>query len=162
MAGLKSLKIFAELFGAKLNVDERLVVEKDESYFLLNREIKETVEKNEDWLHAGIFLGRFIGGKLRPSFPFLLMLGEKAENKITLDDKAAWLFICGRDIFREGILKVEGSTAKNAYTLIFNKHGECLGYGRIAKTLHRLNGGVAVKNILDIGDFLRRERQLLF
>jgi ribosome biogenesis protein Nip4 len=56
--------------------------------------------------------------------------------------------------------KVIGSKQKGAYTLILNKHGECLGFGKI---LHDLDGSqerVAVENVSDIGDFLRREKQL--
>jgi ribosome biogenesis protein Nip4 len=75
-----------------------------------------------------------------------------------VDDKAAWLFICGRDIFKEGVMQVEGSREKGSYILILNKHGECLGFGKIRRNLDKVKSGVAVENVLDIGDFLRREK----
>lgn len=86
------------------------------------------------------------------------MIAKKAENRIVVDDKAAWLFICGRDIFKQGILQVEDSREKGSYTLIMNRHGECLGFGRIRRNLDKVKSGVAVENVLDIGDFLRREK----
>ena len=77
---------------------------------------------------------------------------------MVVDAKTAWLFICGRDIFKRGIVKVEGSNKKDAYTLVLNQHGECLGFGKILYDLDGEKGRVAVKNISDIGDFLRREK----
>ncbi len=86
------------------------------------------------------------------------MIAEKKVNKIIVDSKTAWLFICGRDIFKQGILKVMGSKRKGDYTLILNQHDECLGFGRILRNLDEERGGTAVKNISDVGDFLRREK----
>ena len=151
---------FARLFGAKLLLNGRLVAESGKRYFLLNQKLKGLTEKHGGWIYAGTYLGKVgRGGVFHPSFPLLFMIAEKAKNRIVVDDKAAWLFICGRDIFKEGILKTEGSRRKGDYTLVFNKYGECLGYGVIAKNLDKLESGLAVKNLMDIGNFLRRERQ---
>jgi len=150
---------FAKLFGAELRIGERLVVKMGNRLFLLDGEVRKLAGKSEEWLYAGIYLGRVEDGKLHPSFPLLSMIAEKAKNRVTVDDKTAWLFICGRDIFREGILEVKGSGAKGAYTLVFNRNGECLGFGRIAENLDYLKSGLAIENLLDIGDFLRRERR---
>jgi ribosome biogenesis protein Nip4 len=152
-----SINSFAKLLGAELRLDERFVAKRTNRYFLLNRELKELAEKCGGWFSAGTYLGEVKGGEFHPSFPLLFMIAEKAKNKVTVDDKSAWLFVCGRDLFKEGILKIEGSQRKGDYTLVFNRYGECLGYGRIVKDLKKLKGGLAVKNLLDIGDFLRRE-----
>jgi hypothetical protein len=53
---------------------------------------------------------------------------------------------------------VKGSKRKGDYTLTLNRHGECLGFGKILFNLDRKIEGVTVKNISDIGDFLRREK----
>jgi ribosome biogenesis protein Nip4 len=42
--------------------------------------------------------------------------------------------------------------------LILNQYDECLGFGRIMRDLNEKTNGVVVKNISDVGDFLRRER----
>jgi ribosome biogenesis protein Nip4 len=55
---------------------------------------------------------------------------------------------------------VTGSRRRGDCTLVINQRGECLGFGRIHCNL---NGGddedIVVKNISDVGDFLRRERR---
>ncbi|MEX2751501.1 MAG: hypothetical protein Q6366_006400, partial [Candidatus Freyarchaeota archaeon] len=45
------------------------------------------------------------------------------------------------------------------YTLILNKNGECLGFGLVKQLPQEAEKGVVVKNILDLGDFLRREQK---
>ena len=149
---------FARLFGAKLSLDRTLIFRKGDSFFLLSRNLKKLVERVENWLFAGLYLGKIKGGIFLPSFPLLFMIAEQAKNRVVIDDKAAWLFICGRDIFKEGLVKVYGSKNRGAYTLVFNRRGECLGFGKIIKDLDKAKSGVVIKNVLDVGDFLRRER----
>ena len=50
---------------------------------------------------------------------------------------------------------------KGDYTLILNESNECLGFGKITCNLRGEADAhkVVVKNILDIGDFLRREKR---
>lgn len=78
---------------------------------------------------------------------------------MVIDEKTEWLFICGRDIFKRGIIEIKGSKRKSNYTLILNQHDECLGFGKILHNIDEENNKkkVVVKNISDIGDFLRRE-----
>ena len=149
---------FARLFGARLSLDRTLIFRKGDSFFMLSRNLKKLVERVENWLFAGLYLGKIKGGIFHPSFPLLSMIAEQAKNKVVVDDKAAWLFICGRDIFKEGLVKVYGSKNRGAYTLVFNRRGECLGFGKIIKNLDKAKSGVVIKNVLDVGDFLRRER----
>ena len=56
-----------------------------------------------------------------------------------------------------GLVKVMGSKRKGDATLVLNEFGECLGFGRIMSELAGSEGKVAVRNVLDVGDFLRRE-----
>ncbi|MEM3580243.1 MAG: hypothetical protein QXH40_01190 [Candidatus Bathyarchaeia archaeon] len=158
MVMAKCIEDFAELFGVKLSLDKSLVVKKKGKFFLLSPKLKKLAGKGRDWLFAGIYLGKVENGRFFPSFPLLFMIAGQAQNKVIVDDKAAWLFVCSRDIFKEGILEAYGSRGKGAYTLVFNRYGECLGFGRIKRDLDKAESGVVVKNILDIGDFLRRER----
>ena len=88
------------------------------------------------------------------------MLAKKEAYRVILDKKAAWLFICGRDVLRKSIVRVQGPGRKETNTLVFNEFGECLGFGRIVENLRDsvVGNKIVVKNVLDIGDFLRRER----
>jgi ribosome biogenesis protein Nip4 len=152
---MKPIKDFVRQFDASISLDESLIVKKENRYFLINEKLKKLITK--DFFYVGTYLGKTKNGKFFPSFSLLMMIAERKANKIIVDKKTAWLFICGRDIFKQGIIKVMGSKKRGDYTLILNQHEECLGFGKI---IHNLNGeksGLAVKNISDIGDFLRRE-----
>jgi predicted RNA-binding protein (TIGR00451 family) len=154
---IKEISDFGSLFGSGFSLNEELIVKKQNRYFLLNEVLKKSVSK--DFFCAGIYLGRTVEGKLFPSFELLRLLGEKKANKIIVDKKTEWLFICGRDIFKQGIVNITGATQKGDHVLVLNNHGECLGFGRIVCDLSKTERGLAVKNILDIGDFLRREKE---
>jgi len=53
---------------------------------------------------------------------------------------------------------VHGSRRKGDITLVLNNFGECLGFGRILQDLSSKGTYIAIKNVSDLGDFLRRER----
>ena len=146
---------FAFQLGAKIALNADFTVKKGGRYFLLNENLQRLIRK--DFYYAGTYLGKVKDGKFFPSFNLLAMIARGEANKIIVGKKAAWLFICGRDIFRKGILSVHGSQRKGDYTLVLNEFGECLGFGKITHSLDAEGAQVAVKNISDIGDFLRRE-----
>ena len=153
---MKPIKDFAERFETRISLDRNLIVRKENRYFLLNEGLKRTISK--DFFYAGTYLGKVKKRKFFPSFNLLNMIAEKKANKTVVDKKTEWLFICGRDIFKQGITKVRGSKRKGDYTLILNQYGECLGFGKIVYDLDKEKDGVVIKNISDIGDFLRREK----
>ena len=89
----------------------------------------------EGFFYAGTYLGAVKGNSFFPSFLLLTMIAEHEDNKLVVDNKTAWLFICGRDIFKKGIL-TRKNMKKDDYTLIMNKKNDCLGFGKI---VHDLN-----------------------
>jgi ribosome biogenesis protein Nip4 len=153
---MKPVVDFASRVRAKLVLDPKLVVEREGRYFLLNKELKSIARK--DFFYAGKYLGKMKKGTFFPSFNLLSMLAETEANKVVVNEKAAWLFICGRDIFGEGIDAVHGSRRKGDFTLVLNEFDECLGFGRILHDLSSKDANASVRNVSDIGDFLRRER----
>jgi len=154
---MKAIKNFMSQCGAKLSINSEFVVNKGGRYFLITKNLRKYT--HEDFYYTGTYLGKVKKGKFFPSFNLLFILAKGDSNKIIIDNKAAWLFICGRDIFRRGILAVRGSHKKGAHTLVMNESGECLGFGKIIRNLgdEKKRVEIAVKNILDVGDFLRRE-----
>jgi len=154
---MKAIMKFAFQLGAKFSLNADCTVNKAGRYFLLNRALLKVARK--DFYYAGTYLGKVKNGKFFPSFNLLTMLAEGEANKIVVEKKAAWLFICGRDLFRKGILTVRGSRRKGDHALVLNEFGECLGFGRLVGSLDGAakKSEVAVKNISDVGDFLRRE-----
>lgn len=153
---MNPIATFVSQFGAKITLNPNLIVEKNQRYYLMNNHLKKLAQG--DFYHAGLYLGKVKNNMFFPSFNLLNMLMDVALNKIVLDRKAAWLFICGRDVFRTGILRVYGSKRKGASTLVLNEFGECLGFGKITSSLDEAESKVVVRNILDVGDFLRREK----
>jgi ribosome biogenesis protein Nip4 len=154
----RAITDFASQFGVQIALNVDLMVETAERFYLVNPALKPLVQPT--LFSVGVFLGKAKEGKFFPSFNLLGMLAKKEANRIILDKKAAWLFICGRDILRKSIVRVQGSGKKDTNTLVFNEFGECLGFGRIVKKLRDSanDNGIVVRNVLDIGDFLRRER----
>jgi ribosome biogenesis protein Nip4 len=155
---MKPITDFVAQFNAKIALDETLVVRNRNRYYLLSKRLKQQAPKG--FFYAGKYLGAVKGNSFFPSFLLLDMIAQKKSNKLVVDKKAAWLFICGRDIFKKGILK-ENNPKKGDHILILNEHDECFGFGKMAINLRAeidLNK-VAVNNILDIGDFLRREKR---
>ena len=155
---VKEIKAFVAQFNAIIALDESRVARNRNRYYLLSKKLKHQAPKS--FFYAGAYLGAVKGASFFPSFLLLSMMAEAKANKLVVDKKTAWLFICGRDIFKKGILKGD-NLKKGDCTLILNEHNECLGFG---KTTCNLRGEtdankVAVKNILDIGDFLRREKR---
>jgi ribosome biogenesis protein Nip4 len=155
---VKVINDFVKQFDATVPLDKSCVVRNRNRYYLLPKKMKQQIPKG--FFHAGAYLGAIKGNSFFPSFLLLAMIGEHKANKLVIDKKTAWLFICGRDLFKHGIVKGR-NLKKGDYTLILNQHDECLGFGKV---MHNLleeleKKEVAVKNVLDIGDFLRREKR---
>jgi ribosome biogenesis protein Nip4 len=156
---VKQLLRFAAQFGAKISLNPESIVERGNRYYLLNAQLRKFTG-SRDYFYAGLYLGKMKNGVFFPSFNLLDMLVPAAANKVILERKAAWLFICGRDVFASGIIKVMGAKRKGEATLVLNEFGDCLGFGRILGGLETEAGQaqVALRNVVDVGDFLRRER----
>lgn len=154
---MKPLNDFIDRLHAEVKPDEALVTRNKDRYFLLNDTLRKLIRKG--FFYAGMYLGKTKAGCFFPSFNLLALMAEEKANRVFVDDKTEWLFVCGRDIFGKGITKVVGSKRIGEHVLVLNGHGECLGFGRILKDLGSRKDGVAVKNVSDVGDFLRRERR---
>jgi ribosome biogenesis protein Nip4 len=154
---MKAIMKFAFQLGAKISLNADFIVERGGRYFLLTKALLKVVRR--DFYYAGTYLGKVKNGKFFPSFNLLAILAEGDANKVVVEKKAAWLFICGRDVFQRGILTVRGSRRKGDHTLMLNEFGECLGFGKIVSNLDGAaeKAEVAIKNVSDLGDFLRRE-----
>jgi ribosome biogenesis protein Nip4 len=152
---IKPILDFVSLFGININLNEDQVVTKGNRYFLVSEDLKKAMSR--DFFCAGSYLGKIKNAIFFPGFELLRMMTEKNANRIVVDKKTEWLFICGRDIFKQGITTVTGSSRRGDYVLVLNRHNECLGFGRIICDLNKTTKGVVVKNVLDVGDFLRRE-----
>jgi ribosome biogenesis protein Nip4 len=155
---MKAINDFVAQFNTSISLDKSRVVKNRNRYYLMSKKMKQQIPKS--FFYAGAYLGAVKGSSFFPSFLLLAKIAARKSNKLVVDKKTAWLFICGRDIFKKGIV-TENNLKKGDYTLILNERNECLGFGKIMRNLHEEvdKNKVAVKNILDIGDFLRREKR---
>jgi 60S ribosome subunit biogenesis protein NIP7 len=149
---IKDLNEFVSIF-----TDERLdAVQIRKKSFLAGKELVDLMEKIKqkeglDPESIGIFLGEVVRKEFKPSLALLDLIAKSSDRKVFVDEKAEWLFLCGKDIFKSSVIK---RNAKAGLVLVQNKNDENLGYGKLVR-----RGDVFVKNILDRGDFLRRERR---
>jgi ribosome biogenesis protein Nip4 len=141
-----------EIFTKKFTEEKIDYAKEGSKYYFAGDEAAVLSSKIKGTLSAGLPLGETKNGVFKPSVYLLEILSKKTENKVFVNDKAEWLFLCGRDVLPEGVKK-NNSTAD--VFLIQNEKDENLGLGR--NMSH--SGKKFIKNVLDRGDFLRRERR---
>lgn len=127
------------------------------SYYQISPELKQLMDKsskriNREPEHAGIFLGEVVRKRFQASLPLLELIGKISDKKAVIDDNAEWLFMCGRDIFGKSVIK---SNVTSGLALITNRRDEVLGLGNVLNLTNKK--AVAINNVLDMGDYLRRE-----
>lgn len=102
--------------------------------------------------YVGFYLGQN-KSRFEPSSLLLHKLSKEDEtHKVFVDRSTAWLFVVGKDVFHENVIVQTQGVILGGYCLVMLKD-QCLGYGRYETSHNRK----VVKNIFDIGDFLRRE-----
>jgi ribosome biogenesis protein Nip4 len=141
---------FVKHFSEFSLIDDNRVYVLGREYYLVDLETRKILDGNRFRpSYASIYLGKDTNQGFVPSF-FLLDILKRSSKKVMINEKAGWLFVCGRDVLSEGIIKKD-ELEEMGYLLVLNERKEVLGYGQWAR------GGV--HNLLDRGDFLRRERE---
>ncbi|MBR9701265.1 hypothetical protein GOV11_05370, partial [Candidatus Woesearchaeota archaeon] len=118
---------------------------------------KDILKEVKDPFSAGIFLGEEKQG-FRPTPALIDLLSKQESRRVVLDEKSAWLFLCGRDTLMQGVWKTdEFKTGEPA--LVSDEEGSILGYGIIKNKFDiKVKNKMFLKNMLDRGEYLRRER----
>ena len=144
----KFLKIF------DFEIDKNHLMKIINKYYLVNETLKKIVLKNKEKPKSiGIFLGETKGKKFNPSIALIEMISKKSDKKIFVDKKAEWLFLCGRDIMGQSVTKIN---VNKGIVLIQDENDNNLGLGKIIGKQE--TDKIFIKNIIDKGDFLRREK----
>ena len=133
---------FLKLFNAKIPYTQF-----GKEFFLVPEHIKEFAKYcSEEPYSMGLFLGRLKGKDFEPSPALLEIIAKQTDKKIVVNEKSAWLFACGRDVLKEGIIKATNDET----VIVINKENEVLGLAQ--------KKGNYYKNLVDIGSYLRREQ----
>ncbi|MBS3128911.1 hypothetical protein J4410_07250 [Candidatus Woesearchaeota archaeon] len=152
---------FIRQFTKKKIVDQKDLLVLHEKCFFVNERLKKTMEiiakkTSQEPIYAGLYLGKQKGYTFFPSVSLLEIIKPFVHDVIVVNDEVAFLFICGRDIFSQGILKKRGTCAENTLVFVEDKENNLLGFG---KRVHPITSKKeVVTNIFDVGDFLRREK----
>jgi ribosome biogenesis protein Nip4 len=148
---MKELRDFLAAIGADF-LPEGEPLNLNNRRFTLSHELFEQLYAKNKLVYAGKLLGR----TKREFIPSTILLRELSclhgVNKIWVDERIGWLFTCGRDVFEESIQRIEGTFEEGTYFLVM-LNLDCLGYGIVEKLAQKR----ILRNIFDIGDFLRRE-----
>jgi len=137
-------------FIRQFTEEDILHVKDGERYYFKHPDVETAKAMLEDQpLAPSILLGTK-KKHFKPTLFLLEQLSKKSSNKVFINNKAEWLFLCGRDVFEDNISK-DNSTAK--IFLVQNERDENLGYAMKMKD----KGNTIIRNLLDRGDFLRRE-----
>ena len=116
-------------------------------------EIKNGV--NRDIYSLGLFLGEEkMGFSPSPALMDLISkLPDAQSKKIFINKKAEWLFLCGRNILPESVVK-NPNNLSDGLVVVQNEIGENLGYGQFKK-----EDTLIIKHILDKGRYLRMDEK---
>ena len=142
---------FISLYTNKFPFKE--IIRQGRQYYLSTKKQQEILNALPEQAQSfGLFLGEKTAQGFKPSPGLLELIAKNTTKIITIEEKAAWLFVCGRDIFKENIMN-EQSDLLSKQVIVQNEKGEVLGCAKRSK-----QGRVAYKNILDIGIYLRQEK----
>ena len=89
---MREIKDFVAQFNASIALDASRIVRNRNRYYLLSKKLKHQVPGG--FFFAGAYLGAVKGASFFPSFLLLTIIAETKANKLVVDDKTAWLFIC--------------------------------------------------------------------
>jgi ribosome biogenesis protein Nip4 len=143
------LKAFAAQFTTAF--DTKGIVKLGRKYYLATKDAESTAQRITTTPFA---LGTYLGESkktFQPSPALLDLLAPTSTRKAVVDKKAAWLYLCGRDVFAKSIIRMD---VKEGLVLVMDEGDETLGYGKIIET----KKGMMIKNFLDKGAWLRMER----
>jgi len=155
-----------KLFSIEQNIfinKSTLLIELKESteLYLISKKFEKLLKEiNIKPFCAGVEIGSIRKKKFYPSLALIQLLAEKVKKKVTVTEPAANLFICGRDIFSKSVIRIDESVRKNDIVIILNKSEEALGIGKVivnSITIKELGNKVVIKNLLDLGDYIRRK-----
>jgi ribosome biogenesis protein Nip4 len=150
---LRLLKEFLEGIGSRLASDEDGLVRINNKRFIEADTLAGLLHTRRYLVYVGKLLGRDKRVFIPSSILLEELVREPGTRKAHVDRKTAWLFVCGRDVFEEN-LGIEGWPGLGELYLVVSE-GDCLGYGRIEE----FEGRLILRNLFDLGDFLRRERK---
>lgn len=83
-------------------------------------------------------------------------------KRVFVNEKGEMLFLYGRDVFASSVLDVDGDVRENDVVFVVDTYGDVLGLGKARfdgiRMLEEDDEKVVVENLVDRGEYLRKER----
>jgi len=110
---------------------------------------------DRDVYAIGMFMGEEkMGFSPSPALIDLISKFPDAQSKkVFVNKKAEWMFLCGRNVLSESIIK-NSHNISEGLVLVQNEYDENLGYGQFKK-----EDTLIIKHILDKGRYLRMDEK---
>jgi ribosome biogenesis protein Nip4 len=150
---LDKLKDFLKSLRFKESVLDELgeIVKKSKYFFSCKKELKDLMlSSSKNFFSLGFPLGE-VKKDFIPTPEFIDYLSKKSNKKVVVNKKTEWLFLCGKDVFKMGVIK-NHSEKNRGFVFVQNEFGENLGLGKFMRT-----GNIFIKNIIDKGAYIRKE-----
>jgi 60S ribosome subunit biogenesis protein NIP7 len=148
-------------FGSE--VDWAVVVaSKGKEVYALSRELLSFINEGKIKAEfAGLKLGE-VGRKLRLTVEGAFLLVKKKKKRVYVNDRGEMLFLYGRDIFSESVVKATEDIRENDIVFVCNRAGDILGLGKSRYSADKLRSvekeRIVVENLVDRGEYLRRKK----
>jgi len=145
---MKEIKDFIKKWCSLDEINFENIIKLGKEYYLVDHLLKKEVNKIKlEPYSIGLFLGenkQFF----KPSLALLELVSAKTDKKVIVEDKSAWLFGCGRDLFDKSV-----NSNLNEF-IVLNSKNDVFGWAKKIKK----GKNILYKNMLDIGDYIRREK----
>jgi|GEM_PF-191698 60S ribosome subunit biogenesis protein NIP7 len=145
----------------------RKIVDKDakgriREVYALSKDLVKFLELYKlNFVHAGLKVGEVGSRRFRFSLEGSFYLAKKDKKRVYVNEKGEMLFLYGRDVFAESVLRVTSDVEENDIVFVCNRKGDILGIGKArfdAKRMKDAGSRVVVENLVDRGEYLRKEK----
>lgn len=127
-----------------------------DKYFLENKNLeKNRLNVKEDLF--GLYLGKEINNKFKPSFNLLDIIAKKTTEKIFVNDRGELDFLYAKDLRERHVQKIQGKNTVGQLKLVQNSFDENLGYGILVA---KKGTTKVLKHMSDLGVFIKRDKQM--
>ncbi len=145
-----------DIFLSKFGIKKLDYLALGNKYYLISKKLQELsrqILRQPELI--GLFLGEVKDGKFSPSLPLLSIIAKDTNEKVIVKDIGENDFLYGKNLRPRHIIKMEGTLKEGFLKIAVNERNECLGLAKIKKIV---GNEISMRNVLDVGDYLRRER----
>ena len=149
-------------FGSEVEGEIVILESKRKEVYLISAELHDFLkEKDIKPTFAGLKLGE-VGRRFRFTVEGAFFLVKKKKKRVWVNEKGEMLFLYGRDIFSESVVKVSPDVRENDIVFVCNKAGDILGIGKSRYEADKIRSvekdRIVVENLVDRGEYLRKEK----